>query len=69
MFELHHQLFEHAAAMLVILKLVETGARRREQNGVARPGALHRDVDRALYRAGVHDGNRVAKFRSNFPRR
>jgi hypothetical protein len=45
------QLFENSPTMLVILKLVEARARRREQNYVAWPGRcrslLHGGFDRS----------------------
>ena len=40
------QLLEDAAAMLVIFKLIEAGAGRRQQNGVARPRAFEGQLPR-----------------------
>src|SRR6202142_3375820 len=66
MFEFRYEFFEPPPAVLVILKLVETGARRREQNGIAKPGALAHHLDCAFHRTGMHDGNRIAKLRCDF---
>ena len=53
-----HKLLEDAATMLVVLKLVEAGARRREQHHVARLRLFLRPGDRPLHRSSslyLHD--------------
>jgi hypothetical protein len=54
--QLVHQRFEHPAAMLVILKLIETRAGRSQQDYIARARSLRRDFDRAIESTGPLDG-------------
>ena len=49
--------------MFVIFKLIETGAGRREQHGVARPGAFERQRHGALQSAGALERHRAAELR------
>src|SRR5437870_1673468 len=50
MLQIPHQLLEEAAAVLIVLKLVEAGARRCQQHHVARQGALTRQAHRPVQR-------------------
>src|SRR5579859_127717 len=50
-----HELLEDAAAMFVILKLIEAGAGGREQNNVAGLRGARGDFDGALDGAGAFD--------------
>ena len=55
--QLVYESFEHAAAMFVILELIETSARRRKQNNVARLRGPRSNFDGALDRSSAFDGD------------
>jgi len=49
-------LFENLAALLEAFKLVEAGARRRQQNGIARLATRVRVRDGRIQRFRIHSG-------------
>src|SRR5258708_16962036 len=55
--QLANELFENAAAMFVLLKLIETCASWRQQNHVARLSSTRRDLDRALQSPRAFDSH------------
>ena len=61
-----HQVFEHAAAVFVILKLIETGARRSEQHYVAGPRRERSDFHGTLNRSGALDSHAAGNLVFNF---
>src|SRR6185312_8912369 len=50
--DLADQLLEHAPAVFIVLKLVETCARRRQQHYIARAGVLGGDAHGYIQRSG-----------------
>src|ERR1700736_6449103 len=60
------ELLEDAPAVLEILELVEAGASRSEQNGVAGPRAFDRHSYRALERFRAVQRDRISQLRSDF---
>src|SRR2546426_4378632 len=66
MLQIPHQLLEEAAAVLVVLKLVEAGARRCQQHHVAWPGALTRQAHRPVQRACHFDRGRTGDLFGDF---
>src|SRR5215472_926309 len=60
-----HQLPKDAAAVLVVVKLVEAGAGRRQQHDIARGGGLKGLADRALDGAGAQQGRRSLDLRGD----
>src|SRR5215469_3241496 len=57
LFQPAHQLLEHPAAMLVVLKLIEAGTGRREQHDVSRMGGAEGCLDSGFERSRWCDGH------------
>src|SRR5579872_565620 len=64
-----HQLLENFAAVLVVLELVEAGARRGEQNGIARVAVLEPVCDGRIERLHVHQRRRTLQRAADLARR
>jgi len=64
-----HKLFENAAAMLIVLKLVEAGARGGQQNNVSSARSVSGGVDGALESSGLLDGDAARNLLFDFVRR
>src|SRR5579871_3123998 len=61
-----HEFLEDAAAMFVILKLVEAGAGGGEQNDVAGVRRAGGKLDSAIERAGAFNGDAAGKLAFDF---
>src|SRR5258708_21632104 len=61
-----HQRLEDTSAMLVILELVEAGARRREQNDISCARSLRRDLDGALESPCALNGHAAINLACDF---
>src|SRR6266852_4115327 len=66
--QLVHQILEDAAAVLVVIKLVEAGARRREEYDIAGPRSLRSKFYRALDRSRALDRHASGDLLFNFLR-
>src|SRR5512133_2800805 len=66
--QLVHNLFEEPATVFVALKLVETGARGREQNGIAGSGVSESVSDRGFDVAGVYQAKGTLELPCDFGR-
>src|SRR5713101_316385 len=67
--QLMHQLLEDAAAMLVVLKLIEAGACRGKEHHVAGTRCMRGNFHGALDRSGALDGHAAGDLFFNFFRR
>src|ERR1700719_1134274 len=66
LFTLLDQFFKNASAMLVILKLVEARACRREQHNIATPRSLRGDFHGAFQSAGTLERDAAGDLLFNF---
>src|SRR6202521_1321548 len=64
--QLMHQVFEDAAAVFVVLKLIEAGACRGEEHHVAGPRCMRSNFHGALDRSGALDGHAAGDLFFNF---
>lgn len=60
------QVFENLPALFVVLELIEAGARRREQNDIARLCCIGRFAYSNIQRPGVDDGGGAFDVRNDF---
>src|SRR5450755_61009 len=63
--QLCDEAFENLAAMFVAVELIETGAGRGQQDGIARAGARISEAHRVLKRAGVLKRDRALQLFAN----
>src|SRR3989442_14002453 len=66
--QLVHQILEDTAAVLVVIKLVEAGARRCEKHDVPGPRHMRSNLYRALDRSRALDRHASGDFFFNFVR-
>src|SRR5256884_272885 len=64
--QLMHQFFEDAAAVFVVLKLIEAGACRGQEHDVAGPRCVRGNLHGVLDRPGVLDGHAAGDLFFNF---